>query len=106
MSRRILLPVLVSVMWVLLMSSGLAQVNVATATLKGTVTDPSRALVGGATVTARNIDRGITRQVTTNSDGDYQIPLLNPGVYEVAVEAEGFRSQVTEKVSLTVGQIF
>lgn len=90
----------------LLTICGKAQVNVATATLKGTVTDPSGAVIPGATLTIRSIDRGVSRQAATNENGEYQIPLLNPGVYEIGVEADGFRAQVMENTTLTVGQIF
>lgn len=95
----------VSVVTVLMAVLGLAQADVATATLKGTVTDPSKAVIAGAKVTVRSIDRGMTRQATTNADGDYQIPLLNPGRYEVSVEAQGFQTNSLESVQLTVGQI-
>src|SRR5688572_13903495 len=85
---------------------GKAQVNVATATLKGAVTDPSGAVIPGATLTVRSIDRGVSRQATTNENGEYQILLLNPGVYEITIVAEGFRTQILENTKLTVGQIF
>jgi Carboxypeptidase regulatory-like domain len=84
---------------------GLAQVNVATATLKGTITDPSGAPVAGANVTARSVERGVIRQATTDAKGNYQISLLQPEVYELHVEASGFQSQVTPNIKLTVGQI-
>ncbi len=87
-------------------SQGSAQVNVATATLKGTITDPTGAVVPGAVVTARSVNQGVSRQTTTNETGDYLIPLLNPGDYEVTVEAGGFKAQAIGKINLTVGQTF
>jgi hypothetical protein len=95
----------VSVIMLLMFVTGFSQVDVSTATLKGTVSDPSKAVVPGAIVTARSVERGLSRQATTDEDGDYQIPLLNPGVYEVSVEAAGFQPKVTTGVTLTVGQI-
>lgn len=83
-----------------------AQANVSTATLRGAVSDPSKALIIGATVTARSLDRGISRQVTTSGTGEYQIPLLNPGVYEVTITAKGFAINTAKNLTLTVGQIF
>ena len=82
-----------------------AQADVSTASLKGTVTDESRGFVPGATVTARSVERGITRVVATDSDGAYQIPFLQPGVYELRVEAKGFETKVLQNIDLTVGQI-
>ncbi len=44
-------------------------------------------------------------QATTDAKGNYQVPLLQPEVYELQVEASGFQSQVTPNIKLTVGQI-
>src|SRR5712664_4867921 len=81
-----------------------AQVDVASATLKGTITDQHDALVAGATVTATSIDKGISRTAKTGTEGTYQIPALPPGVFKVEIEAQGFNKIVNEKVLLTVGQ--
>ena len=83
---------------------GFGQVDVSTATLKGTVLDPTSAAVAGATVTVANLDRGITQTVTTGTDGTYQIPLLPPGKYRVEVVFEGFDKAIANQVELTVGQ--
>jgi hypothetical protein len=82
-----------------------AQADVSAATLKGTITDQNNAVVVGATVTAKSVDKGITRTVQTNSEGIYQIPLLQPGSYQVRIEATGFETRVANGVDLTVGQI-
>jgi len=82
-----------------------AQVDVSTATLRGTVLDPTAAAVPGATVTVTNLDRGFTKTVTTGDDGAYQIPLLQPGIYHVEVAMEGFEKAVASRVELTIGQI-
>ncbi len=81
------------------------QADVATATLKGTVTDESNAVIPGATVTVRDLDRGIAREATTDSLGVYQVRLLPPAAYEVRISAPGFISRVMTRVELTVGQI-
>jgi len=82
----------------------LAQVDVATATLKGTITDPQGALVAGASVTATSVDRGLKRTATSDSDGEYSIALLPPGVYRVEIEARGFAKAFNDEVRLTIGQ--
>jgi hypothetical protein len=61
-----------------------------TARISGTVTDPTGALVPGASVTAHNTDTGIDVTTQTNSDGFYSFPALSTGKYEVAVQAAGF----------------
>ncbi|HXG83982.1 MAG TPA: TonB-dependent receptor, partial [Pyrinomonadaceae bacterium] len=81
-----------------------AQAQASTADLRGLVTDPNEAIVPGATVTARNAATGITRSVTTNDEGTYQIFALPPGEYEVSVEAATFKRTVISPVRLTVGQ--
>lgn len=81
-----------------------AQSDVATATIKGSVTDANNAVVAGATVTATSLERGIKRSSKTDSDGAYVIQTLQPGNYELRVEATGFETTVLSKIELTVGQ--
>ena len=73
------------------------------ATLSGTITDPSGGVVPNAAVSIRNTATGITRDVTTNADGIYSAPNLQPGVYSVTVTASGFSKAVESGVTLTVG---
>ena len=81
-----------------------AQADVSMATIKGNVTDPNNAVVAGATVTAKSVERGLTRTARTDADGNYVIQTLQPGLYEVRIEAAGFETTVLSKVELTVGQ--
>ena len=50
-----------------------------TATIAGTVTDPNGAVVPGATVTATSIDTSLVKTATTDSEGRYTLPFLQPG---------------------------
>jgi len=75
-----------------------------TGTIIGTVMDPSGAVVPGAHVAVRNQDTNAQREVLTNDDGDYSVPLLPPGLYEVSVELTGFRRSVYRDVRLDVDQ--
>src|SRR5260370_4545763 len=83
---------------------GYAQVDYATATLKGTVLDAQGAAVAGATVTATNLSTGISKTVTTSGDGSYRVPALTPGIYRIAIDAQGFSKEVAGRIELTVGQ--
>jgi hypothetical protein len=56
----------------------------------GTVSDQTGAAVKGAKVTITNVDTGVVRELITNEAGDYVAPNLAPGVYKIAVEAQGF----------------
>ena len=74
-----------------------------TATILGTVTDPSGAVVAGATIIVLNADQGIVaRRLTTSRNGDYVVPLLPIGHYEVSVEAAGFKPIVETGIELSV----
>ena len=77
--------------------------QVAGATLSGTVTDPSNAAVPNSNITIKNIETGISRDVTTNDAGFYNAPNLSPGVYEVSASAPGFSKVVHTNFTLTVG---
>jgi hypothetical protein len=72
------------------------------ATLIGTVTDPSGATVPNATVTATEVRTGVVRKATTTSDGLYTLPYLAPGLYKVQIEAPGFKKVVRENIDLPV----
>lgn len=72
--------------------------------LQGVVRDQSGAVVGGATVTARNPATNTSKAATTSQDGTYLIVNLTPGDYEVSVEAPNFKKAVLPGVKLTVGQ--
>ena len=74
------------------------------ADLTGTVTDPNGAVVAGATVTARNPATGVTRTVTTNDEGVFQLLGLPPDDYEITAEAPTFKKTVISPVKLTIGQ--
>src|SRR5262249_21011812 len=60
------------------------------AALSGTVTDASGGVVVGATVSARNVDTGVAYPAKTGSTGNYTIPTLPPGKYEISCESSGF----------------
>jgi len=84
----------------LLSLSALAQTT--TGRILGTITDPTGATVNGAAVTVTDTQRGTVRTFTTESSGSYAAPNLQPGVYEVRVEAKGFKSVKRENIQLEV----
>ncbi len=93
-----------AIVMIVSVSAIFAQAQSSTADLRGTVADPNGAIVTGASVTARNAATGITRTVTTNDEGTYQIFALPPGDYEISAEAATFKRTVISPVTLTVGQ--
>jgi hypothetical protein len=82
-----------------------AQADATTAVIKGTVTDQNDAVLAGAAVTVTSRERGTVRAALTNDEGVYQISLLQPGLYELRVEAGGFSREVRGDVRLTIGQV-
>jgi len=68
----------------------------------GSVTDPSGAVIGGASITVTNVDNGISVKATTDSSGEYVVTPLNIGHYTVAVEATGFKRSVRTDIILNV----
>jgi hypothetical protein len=85
--------------------SAFGQADVSTGTLKGSILDQNGETLAGAAVTVTDLNRGITRTATSNSDGVYQIPLLQPGRYQLQIEAHGFAKALIKGIELTVGQI-
>ncbi|HEX4022115.1 MAG TPA: TonB-dependent receptor [Acidobacteriaceae bacterium] len=93
--------------WVLCFSlaaciSGVAQTI--TGDIRGTITDPSGAIVQGATVTATNIATNVKTTDTTNSTGGYSIRFLQIGNYTVSVAAAGFKTADYGPFSLEIDQ--
>src|ERR1700734_1624874 len=75
----------------------------ANATLLGTVTDVSGAVVPGASVQVTNVDTGVRQVVTTDSQGRYTVVDLIVGNYEVQASAAGFQTVLRRGINPTVG---
>jgi Carboxypeptidase regulatory-like domain/TonB dependent receptor len=75
-----------------------------TASILGTVTDNTGAVVPMANVSVTNIGTGQEVLLKTDENGSYQAPLLQPGDYRVAVEVQGFKRAARESVTLQVDQ--
>ena len=70
--------------------------------ITGVVADQSGAVIPGANVTAKNLNTNAQRSTVTSSTGAYQIPGLEPGLYQVSVASGSFKA-FTAKVEVTVG---
>ena len=77
--------------------------SIVTGDVVGTVTDPSNAVVSGATVRLISVDTGASVEVKTNASGSYRIPLVKPGNYKVSVAQSGFRT-IEAAVAVEIGQ--
>ncbi len=76
-----------------------------TGEITGTVTDSSGAAINGAKVRVINIATGAERTVATNEAGNYDVPALIPGVYDLRAEFSGFRVSERKGVELQVAQV-
>ena len=101
--RPWLFPVSTAVVLLLITVLASAQ-NISTAQLSGTVRDPQGAVIPNATVTIADPSKGFSRTTTTNGQGNYEMLLLPPGVYNVSASSPGFSKLLEENVVLTTGQ--
>ncbi|HYP53833.1 MAG TPA: TonB-dependent receptor [Pyrinomonadaceae bacterium] len=70
--------------------------------VSGTVTDPNGAALPGATVEVKNVETNTSATATTNEDGGYSFPLLQPGRYTLTVTSQGFNTSVREGLEVRV----
>jgi hypothetical protein len=82
-----------------------ARAQTITGSIRGTVTDPSGAVIAGASVTATNVSTGVNTATVTNKDGDYTIQFLPIGSYTVTVTASGFAKDSIAAFTLEIAQI-
>jgi hypothetical protein len=87
----------------LTMAPSLMAQSLVSGDMTGTVTDPSGAVVSGASVTLKSNANGQTRTATTNSSGAFRFSLLSPGSYTITATATGF-SKAESMTEVNVGQ--
>ncbi len=91
-----------STLLVLLLVTGTSFAQFEKSTLSGTVTDPSGAVISGATVTLTAVGTNSSRSAVTDSSGIYTVTNLAPGSYDIKVSSQGFRD-VKQSVQLAPG---
>src|SRR5438309_819795 len=74
------------------------------AAITGTVTDTSGAVLPGTMVTVKHLETGLTRAVEADTSGNYSIPSLPVGAYELVAEKMGFQQEVRRGITLVVAQ--
>ena len=73
--------------------------------IRGSVKDPSGAVVPGAQVTATMLGTDTTRSITADKDGAFEIVELPVGHYQVTVDAAGFKKFVVKDVAIDIGHV-
>ncbi len=82
---------------------GWTQAQSTSGDIRGTVTDPSGAVVSKAQVNLTDPDRGLNRNVESNAEGQFVLALLPPGKYKMRVEAPGFAPRSIDGIEVRVG---
>lgn len=72
--------------------------------VEGTVTDPTGAVVPGATATLTNASTNASQKATTSSAGNFRFAFVLPGTYKLDISARGFQSQQHPSVTVLAGQ--
>src|SRR5690349_18477901 len=90
--------------WTLVAAVAPAWAQDVTASIVGTISDPSGAPIVGATVIATDTDRGTVWTATTNESGAYSLLRLPIGTYSVKVTAAGFQSAQESALTLVLNQ--
>lgn len=96
------------ILWAVVLCGGAAIAfaqNSSTGEIRGTVTDPSNAVVPSATVLLTNIDTGVTAQFETNKEGIYDTVSTPPGHYRIDFSKPGFNLLQRGPITLTVNTV-
>ena len=95
--HTVMTSVLVTAALLCFMSTALSQ-GTNLGTIRGTVTDANGAVIPNASVKITDKVTGLSRDLTTNGEGNYEAAALKPGTYEVMVTATGFKKTIVETV--------
>ncbi len=88
----------------MLSTVSLAQTQITTGVIQGTISDETGAVVVDADIEVKNIDTNFTRSLKSDSDGRFVFLQLSSGRYQLTVSKQGFATLVQENLQLTVGQ--
>ncbi|MEY3282963.1 MAG: hypothetical protein RIR86_976, partial [Acidobacteriota bacterium] len=81
-----------------------AMAQTTSTTILGVVADSTGAVINGAKVTITNTSTQVSREVVSGSTGDYTFPLVDVGVYDVTVDAQGFKTEIRRSVIVNINE--
>jgi hypothetical protein len=105
-SRSKVLFLAIALLLVGLFAARIARADELYGRVRGSVTDPSGALVSGAKLRITNVNTGISAETTSGADGSYSFINLKPGIYTLTGSKAGFKSFEVRSVSVIQNQIF
>ena len=73
--------------------------------IRGTVKDPSNAVIAGAKVTATLQETQTSQFAITTASGEYEFPILAVGLYSLEIEASGFKKHLQKDIDVTIGHV-
>ncbi len=92
------------VLCLLLILTGMTYAQTTSGTLVGTLTDSNGAVVPNAQIKAANLATGAAREVTTDESGNYSLPFLPAGDYELTITANGYKTKKVDRITLQIQQ--
>jgi len=95
-------PTVLAFVFAVMAASSLWAQTSTTGAIAGVVTDPTAAVVSGVSITLKNVDTGSSASTTSNAQGSYNFPLLQPGNYSVSATTAGFQG-VAKNVTVALG---
>lgn len=93
------------VLFAILIAASALTAQAQSAQISGRITDASQAVVPDASVVVANVKTGIERNTTSNQQGYYNVPFLNPGSYRISVLGDGFKPIRRDGIQLSVDQV-
>lgn len=90
--------------WIIVALPAAGSLLAQNAALSGVISDPSHLAVPSAKVNVERADTGATRTATSTRQGEYSVPALLPGHYNITIEAQGFKTTHQNDVALEVDQ--
>lgn len=90
----------------LLAVAAVCSAQTGSASITGIVTDNHEATMPNVTIKVRHLETNSVRETKTSNDGEYTVPSLSPGKYEMIAEIGGFKSHHTTEIILEIGQVW
>src|SRR5207247_4692457 len=103
-TTRVFEKVLTAIVILIAFEACLVFAQTSTATILGVVKDTTGALIPGVSITVKHTDTGQTRTAISSETGDYNVPLLPVGEYELTTTMPSFKQEVRRGINLVVGQ--